>query len=297
MKKQILFLVMILLPMLASAQSSVKIDDIYYMLNTVDKTAEVTRGGYSGVIVIPSTVTKDDVEYTVTSIASNAFYNSPQLTSVTIPKSVTTIKLRRNFFYNCNKLTSIVVEEGNPNYDSREGCNALIETASNKLLYGANNSFIPNSITTIGVAAFEKRNFTTLSIPNSVTTIEDEAFASCSELTSVYIGTGLENIGEYIFEECNKLKTVEINSNALVSKNYTSEEKNVSCLFWDATVEEIVLGEEVTSVGDYAFSGSSMKSIKMSDNLISIGNYAFWQCRLTSIDFSNNLEYIGKWAL
>lgn len=296
MKKQILFLVMMLLPMMASAQSSVKIDDIYYMLNTVDKTAEVTRGGYSGVIVIPSTVTKDDVEYTVTSIASNAFYNSPQLTSVTIPKSVTTIKLRRNFFYNCNKLTSIVVEEGNPNYDSREGCNALIETASNKLLYGANNSFIPNSITTIGVAAFEKRNFTTLSIPNSVTTIEDEAFASCSELTSVYIGTGLENIGEYIFEECNKLKTVEINSNALVSKNYTSEEKNVSCLFWDATVEEIVLGEEVTSVGDYAFSGSSMKSIKMSDNLISIGNYAFWQCRLTSIDFSNNLEYIGKWA-
>ena len=52
----------------------------------------------------------------------------------------------------------------------------------------------------------------------------------------------------------------------------------------------------MTSVGDYAFSGSSMKSIKMSDNLISIGNYAFWQCRLTSIDFSNNLEYIGKWA-
>ena len=191
MKKQIRFLVMMLLPMMASAQSSVKIDDIYYMLNAVDKTAEVTRGGYSGVIVIPSTVTKDDVEYTVTSIASNAFYNSPQLTSVTIPKSVTTIKLRRDFFYNCNKLTSIVVEEGNPNYDSREGCNALIETASNKLLYGANNSFIPNSITTIGVAAFEKRNFTTLSIPNSVTTIEDEAFASCSELTSVYIGTSV----------------------------------------------------------------------------------------------------------
>ena len=297
MKKQILFLVMMLLPIMASAQSTVKIDDVYYNLNAVDKTAEVTFGGYSGDIVIPSTVTKDDVEYTVTSIASNAFYNSPQMTSVIIPKSVTTIKYRRNFFYNCNKLASIVVEEGNPNYDSREGCNALIETASKKLLYGANNSFIPNSITTIGVAAFEKRNFTTLSIPNSVTTIEDGAFARCSELTSVYIGTGLENIGEYIFDECNKLKTVEINSNALVSKNYTSEEKNVAWLFWGAPVEEIVLGEEVTSVGDRAFFGSSMKSIKMSDNLISIGNNAFWQCNmLTSIEFSNNLAYIGEWA-
>ena len=216
MKKQILFLVMMLLSMTVSAQSTVIIDGIYYNLNSNDKTAEVTHGGYSGVIVIPSTVTKDDVEYTVTSIASNAFYNSPQLTSVTIP--------------------------------------------------------------------------------NSVTTIKDGAFARCSELTSVYIGTGLENIGEYIFEECNKLKTLEINSNALVSKNYTSEEKNVSCLIWGASVEEIVLGEDVTSIGDYAFSGGRMESIKMSDNLISIGNKAFWQCRLNSIEFSNNLAYIGEWA-
>jgi hypothetical protein len=105
---------------------------------------------------------------------------------------------------------------------------ALIETASNKLLYGTPSSFIPNSITTIGVAAMTHLNVTTLTIPNSVTTIEDGAFSGCTELTSVYIGTGLEHIGENIFNECSKLKTVEINSNALVSKNYTSEEINVS---------------------------------------------------------------------
>ena len=289
---------MFFLPMLSLAVSaSEKIDGIYYNLDADTKTAEVAFGGYLGDIVIPSTVTKDDVEYTVTSIASNAFYNSPQMTSVTIPKSVNTIKYQSGFFYNCNKLASIVVEEGNPKYDSREGCNALIETASNKLLYGTNNSFIPNSINTIGVAAFQKRNFTTLNIPNSVTTIEDGAFSGCPELTSVYIGTGLENFGEYIFDECDKLKTVEIHSNALVSKNYAVEEMNVAWLFWGAPVEEIVLGEEVTSVGDRAFVRCSMNSIKMSDNLIRIGNNAFWECYyLTSIDFSNNLEYIGEWA-
>ena len=280
-----------------AVSASEKIDGIYYNLDADTKTAEVAFGGYLGDIVIPSTVTKDDVEYTVTSIASNAFYNSPQMTSVTIPKSVNTIKYQSGFFYNCNKLASIVVEEGNPKYDSREGCNALIETASNKLLYGTNNSFIPNSINTIGVAAFQKRNFTTLNIPNSVTTIEDGAFSGCPELTSVYIGTGLENFGEYIFDECDKLKTVEIHSNALVSKNYAVEEMNVAWLFWGAPVEEIVLGEEVTSVGDRAFVRCSMNSIKMSDNLIRIGNNAFWECYyLTSIDFSNNLEYIGEWA-
>ena len=297
MKRTLLF-ILFFLPMLSLAVSaSEKIDGIYYNLDADTKTAEVAFGGYLGDIVIPSTVTKDDVEYTVTSIASNAFYNSPQMTSVTIPKSVNTIKYQSGFFYNCNKLASIVVEEGNPKYDSREGCNALIETASNKLLYGTNNSFIPNSINTIGVAAFQKRNFTTLNIPNSVTTIEDGAFSGCPELTSVYIGTGLENFGEYIFDECDKLKTVEIHSNALVSKNYAVEEMNVAWLFWGAPVEEIVLGEEVTSVGDRAFVRCSMNSIKMSDNLIRIGNNAFWECfNLTSIEFSNNLEYIGEWA-
>ena len=297
MKRTLLF-ILLFSPLLQIAVSaSEKIDGIYYNLDKNEKTAEVAFGGYLGDIVIPSTVTKDDVEYTVTSIASNAFYNSPQMTSVTIPKSVTTIKFKREFFYNCNKLASIVVEEGNPKYDSREGCNALIETASNKLLYGTNNSFIPNSITTIGVAAFEKCNFTTLSIPNSVTTIEDDAFYGCPELTSVYIGTGLANFGEYVFYECDKLKKVEIHSNTLVSKNYTIEEMNVAGLFGGAPIEEIVLGEEVTSVGDRAFVRCNMNSIKMSDNLIRIGNKAFWECiNLTSIEFSNNLEYIGEWA-
>jgi len=318
MKKLLLFIVLMMLPFKALCRS-VSIDGINYNLDSSNKTAEVAFGNYSGDIVIPSTVTKRDVEYTVTSIASNAFYSSPEMTSVSIPKSVTTIKHERGFFYNCNKLASIVVEEGNPNYDSREGCNAIIETASNKLIRGANGSFVPNSVTTIGEGAFWRCNISALSIPNSVTTIEysafwgsklatisipnsvttiqSSAFAGCSELTSVYIGTGLENIGEYIFDECYKLKTIEINNNALVSKNYTGEEANVASLLGGQYVEEIVLGEEVTSVGDYAFFRGNMKSVKMSDNLIRIGNYAFWQCYgLTSIEFSNNLTYIGKWA-
>ena len=295
MKKLLLFIVLMMLPFATNAK--VKINGIYYALDDENETAEVVFGGYSGDVVITSTVTQDDVVYTVTSFAKNAFYNSPQMTSLTIPKSVTSIKYHRGFFYNCNKLASIVVEEGNPNYDSREGCNALIETASNKLLYGTPSSFIPNSITTIGVAAMTHLNVTTLTIPNSVTTIEDGAFSGCTELTSVYIGTGLEHIGENIFNECNQLKTVEINSNALVSKNYTFEEINVGGIFWGSSVEEIILGENVTSVGERAFVRSNFKSLKMSDNLTSIGNYAFWECsKLTSIDFSNNLEYIGQWA-
>ena len=297
MKKALLLLGLMLLPLAVSA-SSTNIDGINYNLNSSNNTAEVAYGEYSGNLMIPSLVTKGEVDYTVTSIASNAFYNCPKLISITIPKSVTTIATKREFFYNSKKLNSIIVEEGNPNYDSRENCNALIETANNKLLYGCNGSFIPDGVTTIGEAAFSKcAELTSLVIPNSVTTIEDGAFSGCSGLTSVYIGTGLEHIGEYIFNECDNLKTAEINSNALVSKNYSIGEINAGGLFWGAPIEEVILGEDVTSIGDYAFTKCGMLSIKMSDNVTKIGDYAFQQClSLTSIELSNNLTYIGKWA-
>ena len=94
-----------------AVSASEKIDGIYYNLDTDTKTAEVAFGGYLGDIVIPSTVTKDDVEYTVTSIASNAFYNSPQMTSVTIPKSVNTIKYHLCTVKGCNKSRTYISRE------------------------------------------------------------------------------------------------------------------------------------------------------------------------------------------
>ena len=130
MKKQLLFIVFSTLSLVVNA--SVKIGGIYYDLNSSTQTAEVAYSIYSGDVVIPSSVNYDGIDYAVTGIASNAFINSPQLTSLTIPKSITTINYKRDFFRNSERLASIVVEEGNPNYDSRENCNALIETASNK---------------------------------------------------------------------------------------------------------------------------------------------------------------------
>jgi hypothetical protein len=120
----------------------------------------------------------------VTSIGGSAFWECFGLTSITIPNSVTSIG--DSAFYGCTGLTSIVVENGNSKYDSRNNCNAIIETASNTLIAGCNNSIIPNSVTSIGDFAFYGcSGLTSITIPNSVTSIGNGAFWGCSGLTSI----------------------------------------------------------------------------------------------------------------
>ena len=92
---------------------------------------------YTGNVVIPNSVTYDGSTYTVIAIVGAAFYECSGLTSVTIPNSVTTIdRDGGDLFYGCSSLVTIKVASGNTKYDSRNNCNAIIETASNTLVAG-----------------------------------------------------------------------------------------------------------------------------------------------------------------
>ena len=110
----------------------------------------------------------------------------------------------------CSSLTSIVVEEGNSCYDSRENCNAIIETASNKLIAGCQNTVIPTSVTSIGERAFSGcSGLTSIEIPNSVTEIGDNAFEGCSNLTSITMQRVTPpTVEDYLFLACSKLETI-----------------------------------------------------------------------------------------
>ena len=146
MKKQLLLLAMILLPLVASADA-VEIDGIYYNLVSKIQEAEVTKNPnkYTGSVVIPEKVTYESVEYSVTSIGYIAFCYCDGLTSVTIPNSVTSIA--GSAFRLCSGLTSVT---------------------------------IPNSVTSIGGSAFDGcSGLTSVTIPNSVTSIGGSAFYNC----------------------------------------------------------------------------------------------------------------------
>ena len=136
------------------------------------------------------------------------------LTSITIPSSVTSIAMTA--FEACPSLTTMIVEQGNPVYDSRDNCNAIIETRTNTetitytLISGCKNSVIPTSVTSIGEFAFRNCTLASITIPNSVETIGSGSFEYCTALTSIEIPNSVTTIGESAFAYCSALTSVEI---------------------------------------------------------------------------------------
>ena len=143
-------------------------------------------------------LTSITIPNSVTSIEGHAFDGCRGLTSVTIGSSVTTIG--EYAFQSCTGLTSIVVESGNPIYDNRNNCNAIIVTSTNTLMLGCKTTIIPNSVTSIGYRAFSGcTGLTSITIPNSVTSIGNEAFSGCSGLTVTILSNELV-IGKDAFD-------------------------------------------------------------------------------------------------
>ena len=222
----------------------------------------------------------------VTTIGSSAFYKCSSLTSVTIPNSVTSIGSIA--FYRCSGLTSIIVEDANSTYDSRENCNAIIETATNTLIAGCQNTIIPNSVTSIGDGAFSGcSSLTSITIPNSVTSIGGSAFFGCSSLTSVTIGNSVTTIEYAAFMSCDALTSINIPNSVVIIEGYAFE----SC----SSLTSVTIPNSVTSIEYWAFGNcSSLTSITLGKNLTSIGAAAFSGCsKLTSVTIPNSVTSIG----
>jgi len=141
-------------------------------------------------------------------LGSGCFSDCYSLESVVIGNGLKDI-YSGGCFARCNNLKSIEIVSSNPYYDSRNGCNAIIETASNTLVVGCPASIIPNTITAIGWGAFYDRwTITRIDIPNSVVKIGGSAFSSMYDLECVTIGSGVKEIGEAAFRYDAKLKTI-----------------------------------------------------------------------------------------
>ena len=207
--KRIFLLFSLLLGVLSAWAYYVELDGILYNLDKENKTASVASYSYKGAVVIPETISVDGKAYTVTCLGENCFSGCWGLTSITIPNSVT--RIGEYCFSSCGGLESIVVESGNTVYDSRENCNAIIETATNTMLSGCRNTTIPNSVTSLGDGCFSGcSGLTSITIPSSVTSLGVCCFSGCSGLTSITIPNSVTSLGEWCFYECTGLTSITI---------------------------------------------------------------------------------------
>ena len=285
------------------------VDDLAYSINDDGTTATVTwtvynnYGNYSELTEanIPPSVTHNGTTYSVTAIAECAFEYATSLTSVTIPSSVTTIgdwafagcrkltgaviprsvtTVGYDAFIMCPALNSLAVEAGNPLYDSRDGCNAIISTETNTMLYGSNNTVIPNTVTRIG----------------------EFCFSTMKSLKSLYIPASVESIGWSIASNCPSLESIVVDENN--PYNYSSPDGCNAIIYADRYLlvgcKNTIVPQSVTNIYSYAFSGCTgltELTLPEGNNDFQIGYSAFSNCTsLRRINIPSNTTTISDYA-
>lgn len=308
--------------------------------NSVTLIGSAAFGGcssFTGNLIIPNSVTvingsvfygcsgfTGDLTFpnTVTSVGNNAFNGCAGLNTVFIPHSVTSIG--DYAFSYCSGIEQITIESNNPVYDSRNNCNAIVETSSNVLLFGCKNTIIPTNVIKIGDEAFrgcsglmsipipesitEIGNYafaycselSSILFPCSITRIGDFAFFGCTELTSVNIPNSVINIGEGVFSICHSLGhiTVETGNSIYDSRNNCNAIIETSSNTLLQGCMNTVIPSTVIKIGNFAFLGSALTSIDLPNSVVEIGNFAFEGCSnfTGSLIIPNSVVIIGEGA-
>ncbi len=223
-------------------------------------------------------------------IAANAFNNCDAIEICEIPASVT--EIYGNSFTG-TAVSALTIAEGNTTYIKDQNC--IIEIETNTVIAGGDNAVIPSYVTHIGVNAFVGRNLESVIIPNSVQSIGRNAFRECTSLKSVSfeMGSQLETIGEYAFENCKSITSIllpeklkEISSSAFYNCRALS---SVTFGFSDGTL--VYGASSLESIGTYAFAWTALKSFEIPSTVTSIGQNAFAHCEhLTSLKVKDGNE-------
>lgn len=202
-----------------------------------------------------------------------AFYGCSNLTSVTIPNSVTYIG--KGAFWRCNALTNVTIPDNVTYIGEAAFCWCRNLTDAN----------IPSNVTTIGRGAFFLTALTDVTLPDGITSIEGEAFAHGRNLTSINLPDSLTSIGYEAFFGCSKLTSITIPNRVTSIESHT---------FAACGLTSITIPTNITSIKQYAFSTcESLTSVDIPSSVTSIGKGAFNYCtNLTSITIPNSVSNI-----
>ena len=291
MSRTFIFILLMLLP-LASRSQTLEWEGVVYEIDTTigeAKVVKVTNHNQKEYPIQESFVLGGRT-YPVTSIVAEVFKDCWNMESLAIPKYVVNIGLPM-FPYTLENphrlLSSIEVDPDNPKYDSRNGCNALIETGTNTLLAGCSKTVIPNTATTIAKHAFTGlKELKSLSLPNSITKIEDYAFTYTFYLRDVKFSDSLAFIGDYAFYRSG-LNTIEL-PNTL---------KYIGDFAFCFCGNSLTLPDSMDYIGKGAFSSTNISSAVFPRHVKSIREWTFYKCyRLTSVTVPETVDSIDEGA-
>ena len=298
------------------------VDGLYYnIVSLEDLTCEITygdivdeyHGTYSGDIVIPETVTYNNKTLTVVKIGEYAFYYCSELSSVTIPNTVTYIdsnafvecgaitsitipssvtSIGRMAFYECKSLNNIVFEDGDKTlewgYSYYSNC-AIFDGCPIDSLYLGRNLKRTDEYDTYGL--FEDSSVKKLIVGNTVTEIEEYSFFRCSKLKEISLGNSITTIGQYAFADCDNLTEISLpNSVTTIGQFAFSNCDNLT---------EISLPNSVTTIGESAFYDcENLTKVSLGNSVTKIGDLAFKDCEnLTEISLGKSVAEIGSGVL
>ena len=306
---------------LCANAESVQIDGLYYELNTSARTATVTyesttTSNYSSLpvnVVIPQTVTYNNVSFTVTAVSDQAFANCKALESISVPGSVTQVGTTMESqdgdylpFYNCTALKSVRFEDGASTlylgasyYTSSSYSKGLFYFCPLEEVYLGRNIAYNNYTSRYpfssdpnyyGYSAFYNQpKLAKVTIGENVTKIPIHAFRHCTALSTVSFGNSLTSIPKYAFYNC-EISSIDLPSSVTEIGEYA--------FYQNTALTSANLGTSVTTIGEYAFyNASNLKNLEMGNVIESIGEYCFYGSGLESISLPNSVTSIGQYAL
>lgn len=219
----------------------------------------------------------------VVSIGYKAFSNCTSLRSLVIPGNVASIKATS--FLGCTGLESINVEQTNNVFDSRENCNAIIESSTNTLLLGCMNSAIPSTVSRIGPNAFQDYVLHSFYITDNIKKIDDGNSAvkvirlsdcfnnfSSYEVITIYDYSNLNSLFEVDGLVCVPVSPSDRTCAIIDNKDF----KSTGC-YDIGTVTYNGITFSVIKIGAYAFYKNNMRGVKLNFKG-PIGRNAFGEC-------------------